>query len=78
MATSNIKKKLAALSELRKDPVAAIGAAWTAIYKHVCDTQGCEHVAANEHDVDLIEQIVLAVVEDAKAERSPKPKASDA
>lgn len=83
MATSNIKKKIAALSELRKDPAAAIARAFDQIKKdlkqHLDDVESVGEGTINHHDsdVDLVEQILSAVVADIVAERAPK-KAGDA
>lgn len=70
MATSNIKKKIAALAELRKDPAAAIESAWKNIKSDVITTttEDGADVEIQDHDVDLVEQILSAVVADIRAD----------
>lgn len=64
MASKNITKKIAALAELRKDPAAAIDRAW----KSIRDDHDTASRTAHESDVDLIEQVLGAVIADIRAD----------
>lgn len=70
MASKNITKKIAALAELRKDPAVAITQAWSAakgvITEH--NEQVDDGAYIYESDVDLIEQILGAVIADIRAD----------
>ena len=78
MAISNVKKKIAALAELRKDPAAAITKAWEAAKGVIAEhnEQVDDGAYIYDSDVDLIEQILGAVVADIRSE--PKTTKADA
>lgn len=66
MATKNITKKIAALSELRKDPAAAITNAWASVSAFAEDATLPRPQA---WDVDVIDQIIGAVIADINADK---------